>query len=160
MLQGKLSVCQFLAVVVAIAGSVIGNKSTRFGTHTLFGNIRHCFEVTRHILWIIALTRGSLEIESARTGAVYHLAIPAHLVAIAVVRVLDEDTIRQDVAVAVRVHLIRTRKVPDAVLGPRIEVHSRVADAMLSLAILAVVIPVAGVRIRCESGGQSGAGIT
>ncbi|EDX11191.1 GD12211 [Drosophila simulans] len=160
MLQRELSVAQVLAVVVAIAGLVIGYKSSRLWTYTLLDDIWHWDEVTLHILRIIALGRGGLEVEGARTGSIDHLAIPAHLIAIAAVRVLDKDPIRQDVAIAIRIHLIRARKIPDAVLRARIEVHPSGAHSVRPLAILAVVITVAGVRISRESGGHSGARIT
>ncbi|KAI8036651.1 hypothetical protein M5D96_010452 [Drosophila gunungcola] len=155
MLQGKLSIAHFLAVEVAIAGPVVGNKSSRFRTHSLFDDIRHWGEIALHILRIIARGRGGVEVESARASAIQHLATPAHLIAIAVVHVLDENTIRQDVTVAVRVHFIRARIIPYAVLRPRIEVHSRRAHTVVSLAIYAVIVPIAGVRVGSKSGGQS-----
>lgn len=160
MLQRELSIAQILAVVVAIAGLVIRYKSTRLWTYTLLADIWHWDEVTLHILRIIALGRGGLEVEGARTGSIDHLAIPAQLIAIAVVRVLDEDPIRQDVAIAIRVHFIRARKIADAVLRARIEIHPSVAHSVRPLAILAIVITIAGVRISRESGGQSSARIT
>lgn len=159
MLQGYLAAFHRPAVIVTIAGSVIGNKHAGVGTHSLCGDIRHRGKGALHILGIIALGRRGTEVEGARAGAVDHLAIPAHLPAIAVRGVLDENAIRQNVAVAVRIHLHRTREVPDAVLRPGIEVHSLVADTVRTLSVGAVVVAIAGVRICRKAVGHRCTGI-
>lgn len=151
-LEQHLTIGTLPTIVVAIAAAVVGDEDACLGTSVRPRcQWRGLCDSALHILGVVTVALFGVEVEGAWAGVSDHFALPAHLVAIAIELVLDEDAIGQNVAIAVGIHFGHARKITYAGLSARIVVQSGVADATLTHAVCTIVIAIARVRIGGEA---------
>lgn len=151
-LEQHLTIGTLPAIVVAIAAAVVGDEYACLGASVRPRcRWRGLCDSALHILGVVTVALCGVEVEGGWAGVTDHFALPAHLIAIAIELVLDEDAVGQNVAIAVGIHFGNARKITYAGLSARIVVQSGVADATLAHTVCTVVITIARVRIGSET---------